>query len=142
MAIFNDMVTVEATGGATLLDSEHLVAPIASGPVPLGCYTGLSCYPSGGSAALGGGFDLVSAGHRTSVANLVLTTTGTAPDALTETLTGTLDGAPVTIFTKGPQTPGEPRFTADFAQRAGAALGTFIEGEIDAGLVFTRTGPA
>ncbi len=141
MVVFNDMVSIEPTAGATTLDN-RLVAPITSRSVPLGCYSGLSCFPSAGSVALGGGFDLVFAGHHASVANLVLTTTGTAPDSLHEALTGTLDGAPVTVFTKGPLTAGLPGFTSDFAQRAGAALGTVIGGEVVAALVFTSTGPA
>lgn len=138
----NDSVSVEPTGGVAPHDNVF-VAPIASGlPLRLGCSSGLSCFPSGGSVALGGGFDLVFQGHRASVANLVLTTSGTAPDSLHQTVTGTLDGVPVTVFTKGPATEGQPRFTSDFVQRAGAALGTIIIGNIDVALVFTRTGPA
>jgi hypothetical protein len=138
----DDLVTVEPTGGLTPDDSAF-VAPIASGlPVQLGCYIGLSCFPSGGSIALGGGFDLAFEDHHASIANLVLTTSGSAPDALYQTLTGTLNGAPVTLVTKGPETDGQPSFTSDFAQRAGAALGTDIVGNMDVALLFTSTGPA
>jgi hypothetical protein len=136
-----DAVTLEPTGGVTLKDN-LLVAPIASGlPIPLACDSGDACIPSGSSAALGGGFDLVFQGRRATVAGLVLTTTGTGPDSLQQTLTGTLGGAAVTIFTGRPAAEGRTSFTSDFAQRAGAALGTDILGGIGVTFVFTRTGP-
>ena len=90
--------------GEPLRRADHFRPP----PIRLACYTGLSCFPSGGSAALGGDLDLAFQVHHTSLANLVLTTSGTAPNALHQTLTGTLDGATVTVVTKRAATAGHP----------------------------------
>jgi hypothetical protein len=106
----------------------------------LTCEAGTRCVPSSGSFALGGGFDLVFGGRRTSVANLSVTTTGTAPDALRSSLAGTLDGAPVAVSDGGTFGSGFG-LSDDFAQRGGAALGVPISGGIDLVPRFTRTGP-
>jgi hypothetical protein len=137
----DQQVPVEPTGGVTQ-DSKHvLTAPLVAGaPVPLTCEAGTRCVPSSGSFALGGGFDLVFGGRRTSVANLSVTTTGAAPDALRSSLAGTLDRAPVAVSDGGTFGSGFG-LSDDFAQRGGAALGVPISGGIDLVPRFTRTGP-
>jgi hypothetical protein len=128
-------VAVEPTGGVTRDRDGVLHAPMASGlPVPLLCESGVDCFAAGGSIGLGGGFDLVLAGRRASVTNVVVTTT-LAGDTLTHSVTGTLDGSPVTIA-EGLNAP----LTDDFAQRAGTALGVPVDGGIGLLLRFTRTG--
>jgi hypothetical protein len=101
--------------------------------------------PSGGTLGLGGGFDLVFAGRRASVGNITVSTTGTV-DLLRQSIAGTLDGSPVTIasgsgFAGGSGLSGEFSLTDEFVQRAGAALGTEISGDLALELLFTRTGP-
>jgi hypothetical protein len=134
-------VTMQPGAGVRQDSKRNLIAPMTSGlPVPLACEAGGNCTPSGGGFGLGGGFDLVLGSRRTSVASIVVSTTGTAPDSLAESITGTLDGAPVTIAQGG--FVGGFGFTEDFEQRAGAALGTPITGGLDMQPRFTRTGPA
>jgi hypothetical protein len=134
-------VAVEPTGGVTQDGKHVLTAPIAAGtPVPLTCEAGTRCVPSAGSLTLGGGFDLVLGGRRTSVANLTVTTAGTTPSALEHSLTGTLDGAPVTVAERGTFINGFG-FSDEFDQRAGAALGATITGGMDLVPRSTRTGP-
>jgi hypothetical protein len=129
----SDQVTIEASGGSTLTSEGHLSAPIAAG-VPLTCIDGQDCTPSH-TFAIGGGFDLVLGARRTSVANLAVAIGGDQ-----ETITGTVDGAPVTVATGG--AGAEPAFTSDFDQRAGAALGVGIEGGMKIDTSFTSIGPA
>jgi hypothetical protein len=134
-----DPVAVEPGAGVAEGSRHVLTAPITSGlPVPLACLEGDECVPSGGSLVLGGGFDLVFGGRRTSVAGITYSTTGASRDLLTQSITGTLDGAPVVIAGGRP-----PSFalTDDFIARAGAALGTDITGELDMLPLLTRTGP-
>ena len=93
-----DPVTAQPAAGSTLDGQGIIVAPIAAGsPVPLACVLGDQCIPSGGTFALGGGFELVLGDRRVLVSNLVTATTGTPPAALRQTVTGTLDGVPVTV---------------------------------------------
>jgi hypothetical protein len=129
----SDQVTIEASGGSTLTSEGHLSAPIAAG-VPLTCIDGQDCTPSHGFA-IGGGFDLVLGARRTSVANLAVAIAGDQ-----ETITGTIDGAPVTVATGG--AGAEPAFTSDFDQRAGATLGVGIDGGMKIDTSFTSIGPA
>src|SRR3954470_682349 len=134
-------VPVEPTGGVTQDNKRVLTAPITAGlPVPLTCEAGNRCVPSGGSFTMGGGFDLVFAGRRASVANLSVTTTGTAPAALRSSLAGTLDGAPVVVG-EGDSVVNGFGLSDDFMQRGGAALGVPIAGGINLIPRFTRTGP-
>lgn len=135
-------LAVEPTGGVSQDGKHVLTAPIAGGtPVPLACEAGIRCVPSGGSVTLGGGFDLVFAGRRTAVGNLTMSTTGTAPDALRSSISGTLDGAPVTVADRGSVVTGFP-MTEDFTQRVGTALGVTVrDGGLDLVPRFTRTGP-
>jgi hypothetical protein len=131
----DEVVAIEPGAGVRQGTKRNLFAPITSGlPVPLTCETGDLCTPSGGTLGLGGGFDLVFGGRRTSVGNITVSITGTAPDFLQWSVAGTLDGAPVTITTGG-------GLTDDFTQRAGAALGAEIVGDLNLELLFTRTGP-
>jgi hypothetical protein len=132
----SDQVTVEASGGSTLKSEGHVVAPIATGAgVPLECIDGQDCMPSGGFG-IGGGFDLVLRAGRASVANLVVAIAGDQA-----TITGTVDGTPVTVAV-GPL-GSEPSFTSEFDQAAGAALGVGIEGGIEiTDTTFTTLGPA
>jgi hypothetical protein len=102
--------------------------------VPLTCTDGRDCTPSGGFG-IGGGFDLVAGARRASVQNLAVAIAGDQ-----ETVTGTLDGTPVTL-TVGPVGTG-PGFTSDFDQRAGAALGESIDGGLKIDTTFTALGPA
>lgn len=128
-------VTVEASGGSTLTSEGHLAAPVVVGAgLPLTCIDGQDCTPSDGFA-VGGGFDLVSGGRRTSVANLAVAIAGDQ-----ETVTGTVDGAPVTVAVGG--VGAEPEFTSEFDQHAGAALGVGIDGGLKIDTSFTSIGPA
>ncbi len=131
----SDEVTVEATGGNTLTSAGHIAAPVAVGAgVPLTCIDGQSCAPRSGFA-IGGGFDLVFSGRRTSVANLAVAIAGNQ-----QTITGTVDGAPVTVAVGSLGT--EPDFTSQFDQLAGAALGVDIVGGMNVDASFTTIGPA
>jgi hypothetical protein len=128
-------VTVEASGGSTLQSEGHLAAPLATGAgVPLTCIDGQDCTSTNGFS-IGGGFDLVFSGRRASVANLAVAIAGDQ-----ETITGTVDGAPVTVATGG--VGAEPSFTSDFDLRAGAALGVDIDGGMKVDATFTTLGPA
>jgi hypothetical protein len=130
----DEPVAVEPGAGVRQGANRILFAPMTTGlPAPLTCDTGQSCRPSEGTLGLGGGFDLVFGGRRASVGNITVSTTGTV-DLPRQSIAGTLDGTPVTIASQG-------GLTDDFAQRAGAALGTEIEGELDLDFLFTRTGP-
>jgi hypothetical protein len=131
----SNQVTVEASAGSTLKSEGHLAAPLATGGgVPLICIDGQDCTPSSGFS-IGGGFDLVSDGRRSSVTNLAVTIAGDQ-----ETITGTVDGAPVTVAAGG--VGAEPEFTSEFDQRAGAALGVGIDGGMKIDTTFTTLGPA
>jgi hypothetical protein len=132
----SDQVTVEASGGSTLTSEGHAAASIVAGAgVPLTCTDGQACTPSAGFG-IGGGFDLVLGGSRSSVANLAVAIAGDQA-----TITGTVDGAAVTVAV-GPL-GSEPFFTSDFDQRVGAALGVGIEGGIEiVDTTFTTLGPA
>jgi hypothetical protein len=131
----DERVAVEPGAGVRKGKQRDLFAPITTGlPAPLACEAGQACTAGAGTLGIGGGFDLVFGGRRTSVGNITVSTTGTAPDLLRRSIEGTLDGTPVTIASGG-------GLTDDFAQRAGAALGTEITGELDLELLFTRTGP-
>jgi hypothetical protein len=128
-------VTVEASGGSTLTSEGHLAAPLATGAgVPLTCIDGQDCAPSTG-VSIAGGFDLVSGGRRASVGSLAVALAGDQ-----ETITGTIDGAPVTVAVGG--VGAEPEFTSEFDQAAGAALGESIDGGMKIGTNFTTLGPA
>src|SRR4051794_33709111 len=133
-----DPVPLEPTGGMTVNGDGHLVGPFASGlPVPVFCFAGEDCQASGGTVGLGGGFDLVLGGARASVTNVAVTTSGKPPLDLQHTVTGFLDGAPVTIAANSPDA-GDLALTPDFMQRASADLGRQIYGFF-AGLTLTVT---
>jgi hypothetical protein len=137
-------VAVEPTGGLTA-NSDGTFAFGLTGPIPLACLAGADCIPGSGTIAVGG-FDLVFNGQRASVTNLVLSSARTGTDSVTQTLSGTLAGAPVDVIsasrrlTSRQQAP--PSVTEDFMQRASTALGTPIDGEVEFGFSFTETGPA
>ena len=136
-------ITLEPTGGATRDNDGALVAPLPGG-VPLACLRGAYCVPGSGSVPLAS-FDMVWGDRRVSVTNVAITSSRTGPNEVREVVTGTLDGAPVTIFDA-------PRFldalpprngvTDDFAQRASTALGTSVSGDLRLEFLATRTGPA
>ena len=135
-------VKVEPAAGASRGSGGALVTPLA-GRVPLACLAGASCVPGGGDVGLAG-FDMLYNGRRASVANVVLSSTRTAPGKVEQTLSGTLDGTPVTIGA-GPGSLGVPALlslTDEFDQRASAALGASIVGSLKLEFLFTRTGPA
>jgi hypothetical protein len=122
-----DPVVVEPTTGAPIDDAGTFVLPIISGlPVPLACVRGDGCVPIGGTYGLSGGFDLVFEGRRASVTNLQVTSTGSGLQDVQYTVTGTLNGGPVTVAT-GPATAVQPWPDA-FKQVAGAALGREVFG--------------
>jgi hypothetical protein len=136
-----DRVTVEPAAGATAGANGFLTVPITGGmPVPLACTTGEDCGASGGTVGLGGGFDLVFQGRRTSVAGLAVAISGTAPDDLAYAVTGTLDGQPVSVAA-GRGIEAGLGWTDEFRQRAGAALGTELDGDLAVKLLFSSTGP-
>ena len=128
-----------ALEGASVQPGETMVAPITPGPpVPLSCAYGEECLPSGGTVGVDVGFDLVRENRRVSIGGLQLTTTGQV-GAPYRTVTGTLDGTPVTIG-EGPGY-GSVTFTDDFSQRLEAALGGEVRGNIGIAPEFTRLGP-
>ena len=137
-------VAVEPGAGATRGSGGVLVMPLASG-APLACLAGVYCIPGSGDVGLAG-FDLAYNGRRASVANMVLSTTRTDAGSVEQTVNATLDGAPVVVaagerLLERPPVRAIP-LTSDFAQRAGAALGASITGDLRLEFFFTRTGPA
>jgi hypothetical protein len=125
--------------GAAVQPSDSFVVPIIPGaPVPLSCALGQECLPSGGTVALASGFDLVRDDRRAAVTGLRLTTTGQV-GAPYRTVTGVLDGNPVTIG-EG-EGYGGVSWTPDFTQRVSAALGAEVVGSITIAPDFTRLGP-
>ncbi len=138
-----DPVTVDPTGGATLKGGARVVAQFASGlPLPVFCFAGEGCRVSGGTVGLAGGFDLVLGARRTSVTGLAIAIGGKPPANFQYTVTGVLDGTPITIATGVPDTQ-QLDLTGDFVQRVSAALGTQVTGVIP-GLTLNATtvGPA
>jgi hypothetical protein len=134
-------VSVAPTGGSTPDAQGIFVAPIAAGlPVPIVCTLGVECFPSGGAYTVGGGFDLVSGGARASVTGIVVTSSGADVTDVVHTITGSLNGAPVTIV--DPAAPDVAAgWTEDFVRRVSAILGVEAYGRLGVRAVFTRTGP-
>jgi hypothetical protein len=115
-------VAFAATGGATVIARKaerSLQLPLAPGTrAPLACHLGFNCVPSGGNLTLTGGFTLTLGARTTTIANLIA---AYGPGGIT--LTGTLDGAAVTLGT-------DDRPDPDFLARVGAALGTAVRGDL------------
>jgi hypothetical protein len=132
-------VAVVASGGPTRVTVDRnpsLRFPLASGTAaPLVCDFGVRCVPARGAALpLAGQLTLSYGGRSTVVAGLVATY---APYADVPTVTGMVDGAPVTVA--DPNVSGAPD---DFLARVGGALGTTVFGELGHVRVhFTATGP-
>ena len=136
-----ESVVVEPTGGNTPDGQRAFTAPITSGlPIPLVCAFGLQCYPSGGTYALGGGFDLVNGGARASVTGIVVTPAGASVQDVVHTITGSLNGSPVTIV-EGGAPDGPYGWTEDFSRRVSTILGVEAYGRLGVRAQFTRTGP-
>jgi hypothetical protein len=135
-----ESVTVEPTGGSTP-EAQGFGAPITGGlPVPLVCAFGVDCYPAGGAFTVGGGFDLVNGGARASVTNLQVRGSGTSLQDVVHTITGDLNGAPVTIVDQAaPDVAGA--WTEDFARQVSAILGVEAYGRLGVFARFSRTGP-
>ena len=132
-------VAVEPTGGVTQDRDKNFVAPIAAGlPVPLTCEQGLDCEPTT-PVTLGGGFDLAVNGRRASVANLTYVPS-TDPNADARTISGTLNGTPLTIASGGNASAGVPT-TPEFTRRTNDVFGLEVSGEVAMLPRFTRTGP-
>jgi hypothetical protein len=133
-------VAVTPTGGPTRVTIDRAPSfrfPLAAGAAaPLVCKYGAACRPARGAAVpLAGQLVLTYAGRSAVLSDLVATY---APYDDVPTVTGTLDGAPVTIYDPAADTP----TPEDFLARASAALGTTVIGEL--GHVrahFTATGP-
>jgi len=138
-------ITIEPGAGASRASAGVLTAPLPGG-LPLACLAGAYCSPASGSVALPA-FDMVYNGRRAAVTNVMVSSTRTAPDAVQQTVTAVVDGAPVTVA-DGPRylEPGPVRratVTPEFIQRAREALGgTSIAGDLRIEFLFTRTGPA
>jgi hypothetical protein len=133
-------VAVTPTGGPTAVTIDRnpsLRFPIAPATAaPLTCKYGGECRPvRGATVALAGQLALSYGGRATILSGLVATY---APDAEVPTVTGALDGAPVTIYDSAADTP----TPEDFLARVGAALGTTVIGELGhLRARFTSTGP-
>lgn len=136
-----ESVVVEPTGGNIPDGQRVFTAPITSGlPIPLVCAFGLQCYPSGGTYALGGGFDLVNGGARASVTGLAVAPAGASVQDVVHTITGSLNGSPVTIIDGGAP-DGPYGWTEDFSRRVSTLLGVEAYGRLGVRVQFTRTGP-
>lgn len=136
-----ESVVVEPTGGNTPDGQRVFTAPITSGlPIPLVCAFGLQCYPSGGTYTLGGGFDLVNGGARASVTGIVVRPAGASVQDVVHTITGSLNGSPVTIVDGGAP-DGPYGWTEDFSRRVTTILGVEAYGRLGVRAQFTRTGP-
>jgi hypothetical protein len=132
-------VSVQPTGGAQP-GGEGFTAPIASGlPVPLVCFIGRDCYPSG-AYTLGGGFDLVRGTARASVTDLVVRGSGTTVQDVVHTISASLNGSPVTIVDEAAP-DGPAGWSEDFTRRVSAILGVEASGRLGVLARFTRTGP-
>jgi hypothetical protein len=114
-------VGVTPAGGAAstrVAGQSYLRFDLAPGArTPLACEFGTSCVPSGGGFGLSGGITLSLNGHTADVGALAVSYPGPS-------ITGTLNGSPVTITTTGVD------FTDDFLARAGAALGATLNGRV------------
>jgi hypothetical protein len=132
-------IPVAASGGPTTIGAaddayNHFVLP-AGTRTALACTLGEDCTPASGGFSLPGQLALAFGGRTTVVAGLAVSYANRSP-----TVTGTLDGAPVTIASE-PGNP-NPRLTDDFVARASAALGTPVSGSLSHIEVhFTSTGP-
>jgi hypothetical protein len=127
-------VAVEPTGGAvaeTINKTRYLRFDLAPGThIPLTCQLGVVCVPAlGGGLALIGGMTLAYNGRTASVDGLAV-----AYDSTTDpTVSGTLNGSPVTIKTGG-------SLTEDFLSQMSSALGAPVEGDLaPIGTLFSST---
>jgi hypothetical protein len=133
------VTAVAPAGKKRVADATGLRFPISSGAgVPLRCNLGTGCSPLGGGLSLDGGFTLTFNGRSTTIGGLAVAWQLGSDGFLRQTLTGTVDGQPITIATGSDPSP-----TDEFIARIGQALGTTVDARI-AGLdpQFTSTGPA
>jgi hypothetical protein len=137
-----DPIALTATAPAVkkrTAESNGLRFPVA-GPAntPLKCNLGASCSPIGGGASLQGGFTLSFSGRSTTIADLAVAWQLDADGFLRHTLTGTVDGQPMTIATGS-----DPAPTEEFLARISDSLGTRVSERVG-GLdpQFTGTAPA
>jgi hypothetical protein len=139
-------ITVSPTGAARTVgrgDGRTFVFDIPPGTrVPLECNLGRDCAPTGGGFALTGGLTFAYNGRSATVSDLAIKwvpTPDRTPGFTTETtLTGMLNGQPVTILT-APFRLGQ---SDDFLAALGNALGIAVNGGFgDLMPLFTSTGP-
>ncbi len=132
-------IAVAPGGGATSITIERspsLRFPLAPGTAaPLSCKYGADCEPVlGATLPMAGQLVLSYGGRSTVVAGLTATY---APYRDVPTVTGTVDGAPVTV-----SDPNSNSAPDDFLARVSAALGTSVVGELGhLRAHFTSTGP-
>jgi hypothetical protein len=137
-------IAVTPSGGPTTVSSDgdsylHYVLP-AGTQTPLACIFGLDCTPASGGFALPGQLALSYAGRTTVVAGIAVTYTLPSVHRSIPTITGTLDGAPLTIAAEPNNT--NPPLSPDFLAHVSAALGTAVTGSVrHIDLHFTATGP-
>jgi hypothetical protein len=130
-------VTVTPTGSVApekIGHTRYLRFDLAPGTrVPLTCDLGVGCVPSpGATIPLAGGFGFALNGRTAALDGLAVGFDSTP----NQTITGTLNGAPVTVADGG-------GLTDDFLNGLGAALGAPIEGDISpVGTLFSSVGAA
>jgi hypothetical protein len=142
LADTGDPAAVAPTGAGTAVDDDGETAVRFALPpgsrVPLACDLGAGCAPSGGAVSLPGGF-VVSAGGRSSAVADVAVAWSRTGDEVVATVTGTVDGRPMTLAA-GRADQGLP-MTADALTALGTALGAEVSGRIGIVTEFTETGP-
>jgi hypothetical protein len=124
-------VTVTSTAPAAQAGTVIRFGLPADLRTPLHCEASYGCAPPAGTQfALAGGFALSQGGRSTTVADLSVSYADANGQSVPR-LTGTIDGAPVTIFSQ------------DFDDRVGSALGvTGLRSDVRAvGAHFTQTAP-
>jgi hypothetical protein len=135
-----DPITLTATAPATkkrTAGETGLHFPMPGANTPLKCNLGAGCLPTGGGVSLEGGFTLAFNGHSTTITGLAVAWQVDSDAFLRQTLTGTVDGQPMTIAAGA-----GPSASEEFLARIGEALGTTVRDRL-AGFEpqFTATGP-
>ncbi|HEX6679402.1 MAG TPA: hypothetical protein VF063_02035, partial [Gaiellaceae bacterium] len=133
-------VDVAPTGGA-VKDRGGMHFPLPPGAkTPLTCNLGANCAPTSGSGPTTGGLTLSFGGRTATLDNLSVSFTRNSRGSMYPTLTGNLDGAPVTIA--GEAGLVQPQPTDDFLARVAAALGVRVGGTLaEIEMSFGSVGP-